>query len=222
MSLYSNLSNKIICDGLISQYDFEKKYPNCENQCSWYVYCVIDYLKNNQWEVPIESEKIRQLHDICLDNASKMRSVYGKLSWGESIFSKTIQTKFDFPIGSPRTIQIGDCTSNNYLCIKHMEDIINFKIGLPNTPLSEFHKKLCEMYYTNTYIFVNRHGQSFLIYPNGFGEFIIFDSHVRSIGIFNTNSVIRYILNNSTDNLVTFIIGYRGNTRLNNITFDDE
>lgn len=222
MSFYSSLSSKIICDDLVSQYDFEKKYPNCENQCSWYVYCVIDYLKNNGWVVPDDSEKIRAVHDTCLDRASQMRSLYGKLSWGESIFSQIIQTKFDFPIDSPKTIKFGDCTTNNNLSIKQMKDIINFKINLPTVPLSEFYKKLNEINHTNSYILVNRHGQSFLIYSYGFGEYIIFDSHVRSIGVFNSNSVIKYILNNSTDNLVTFIVGYRGDYRLDNITFNDK
>jgi hypothetical protein len=219
MSFYSSLSEVLVyC--LKSQYDVENMY-NSENQCSWYVYCILDNIKNNNWNVILDNHYLNNLHTQSLESASRLRNLHKKVSWGESIFSKTIQSQFNLAIGSPRTIHIGNCINNNYLTNDNMNNIINFKLSLPRTSISEFAKVVSETQYTNTYILVNRHGQSFLIYPFGDNKYIIFDSHVREIGLFNHNAVIKYVLNNSCDNLVTYIVGYMSNQKINNITFDD-
>lgn len=220
MSFYSSTASEVLVYCLKSQYDVENMY-NSENQCSWYVYCVLDNIKNNNWKIKLDKQYLTDLHTQSLKTASCLRNLNKKVSWGESIFSKTIQNQFNLAIGSPRTIHIGNCMNNNYLINNNMNDIINFKLALPQTSVSEFAKALSETQYTNTYILVNRHGQSFLIYPFGDNKYIIFDSHVREIGSFNHNSVIKYVLNNSTDNLVTYIVGYMSNQKINNVTFDD-
>jgi hypothetical protein len=220
MSFYSSIASELLLGNLKSQYDVEHIY-NAENQCSWYVYCILDNLKNNNWSVLLDNQYLTNLHIQSLESASQFRNLNKKVSWGESIFSKTIQSQFNFAIGSPRTIHIGNCVNNNYLTNENMDKIINFKLSLPKTSISEFAKLVSETQYTNTYILVNRHGQSFLIYPCGNTKYIIFDSHVREIGIFNHNSVIKYVLNNSSDNLVTYIVGYMSNEKINSVTYDD-
>ncbi len=220
MSFYSSIASEILLGNLKSQYDVENMY-NSENQCSWYVYCILDNIKNNNWKVVSDNHYLTNLHTQSLETASRLRNLNKKVSWGESIFSKTIQNQFNLAIGSPRTIHIGNCANNNYLMNNNMNNIIDFKLALPRASISEFAKVVSETQYTNTYILVNRHGQSFLIYPYGEKKYIIFDSHVREIGLFNHNSVIKYVLNNSSDNLVTYIVGYMSNQKINNITFDD-
>jgi hypothetical protein len=217
-SFYSQNANIILKDNLISQYDMENKIPNSCNQCSWYVYCVINNIKKNNWVIDIEN--IEKLHVTSLEEASLLRSLHRKVEWGESIFSKTIQSKFNISIGSPYTIRIGDCLNNNYLENVKMKEIIKFKLNLPIYSSSELYKKIKEILHTNTYLLINRHGQSFLIYPNE-DNYIIFDSHTREIGIFDIHGVYKYIMNNSSDNLIVCITGYMKDLKLDSKTFDD-
>ena len=217
-SFYSQNANTILKDELISQYDMEIKVPNSCNQCSWYVYCIINNIKKNNWVIDIEN--IKELHTISLEEASILRSLNRKVEWGESIFSKTIQSKFDISIGTPYIIRIGDCLNNNYLQNTKMEEIIKYKLDLPVYSSSELYKKIKETLYTNTYLLINRHEQSFLIYPYK-NTLIIFDSHVREIGLFNTLGVYKYIMNSSNDNLIVCITGYMKDIKLDLKTFDD-
>lgn len=219
-SFYNLTSKQILLDNLICQYDMEEKIPKSENQCSWYVYSVIKNLKNNNWNIPNNLNELKKLHEESLILASNLRNQNAKVSWGESIFSKTIQDIFKLPVNSPKIVKIGDCDNNNYLNIKTMNDIINYKLSLPKYSFSELIKKIQETKINNSYFLINRHGQSFLIYPFK-NEFIIFDSHVREIGIFDINGISRYILNKSDSNLITFIEGYMIDNIFNNNNYDD-
>lgn len=221
MSFYSSVSNNIILNNIICQYEIENKIPNSDNQCSWYVYTILNSLKNNNWVVPELPEDLKKMHENSLETASEYRSKYGKLTWGESIFSKTIQDMFELSIGSPNIIKIGDCENNNYLITDKMREIIKFKLSLNKYNLSDFNRYLSECFITKSYILVNRHGQSFLIYPYKNSKFIIFDSHVKEIGLFDNNGVLKYVLNKSKDNLITFIKGFMSTSKLENLVFDD-
>lgn len=221
MSLYSSLSSKIMLDNIKCQYDMENEIADSSNQCSWYVYCVIDNLKKNNWIIPSEISDLEKLHTESLVTASILRKKNKKLLCGESIFSKTIQSFFDLNIGSPSAVHIGYCDDNNYLITKEMHNVIEFKKKLPKYSSSELYKKLCELFTIKSYLLVNRHGQSFLIFPHD-SSLIIFDSHVRQLGTFTTINAYKYILNNSDNNLIVFINGYMNNDKLKyTIQFDD-
>jgi len=220
MSFYSLLSEPILND-IKCQYEIEKEIPHSENQCSWYVYSVIKHLKDNNWIIPQSKEDLMILHNNSLFLASTLRSKHKKVSWGESIFSKTIQEQFNLPVGSPYIVKLGNCEQNNYLIIDSMKEIINYKLNLPVYSLSELIKKIRECYNTKSYILINRFGQSFLIYPYDKSNYIIFDSHVKQLGLFNINSLVQYILNKSVNNLITFIVGYMNNYIYETNSFDD-
>jgi hypothetical protein len=221
MSFYSSVSNNIILNNIICQYEIEHEIPNSDNQCSWYVYCILNSLKENNWLVPELPDDLKKMHENSLKIASEFRSKYRKVSWGESIFSKTIQEQFNLSIGSPNIIKIGNCQNNNFLMIDKMQEIIDFKLNLQEYNLSDFNRYVSECFATQSYILVNRHGQSFLIYPYKNNKFIIFDSHVKEIGLFDNNGILKYVLNKSKDNLITFIKGYKSESKLDNIVYDD-
>jgi len=209
-----------------NQYEYESiSY----NQCSWFCIEFIINLKNNNWEINLNDNLIKDIYINSLINASNKRKDFGKLSWGESLFSKTIHSMNNYSLD---IIKIRKCLYNkenkekNLIYIDEMKSIQNYKDNLENINFLELCKNINGLFDEKKYVMINRFGQSFIIFPYSRETYLIFDSHKTFIIELNFQNVINYILENpSSFNFIIYIECKisKNNTcsRIQSILFDD-
>jgi hypothetical protein len=195
------------------------------NQCSWFCVEVLLELKQQNWEISslLSLDKRSELvewYERVLISASEKRRRYGKLTWGESLFSKQIHNSHNFSLC---ITSINKCEytppnhsspDKNLIYMESMRDIQRYKDNLESISFEDLKTRIRSLENVNNrkYIMINRFGQSFLIFPRVIDdnrvEFIIFDSHKSAIIICDAQNVVLYILQNSTS--YSFIIYVEG------------
>jgi len=217
--MYNNLADKIICD-TTNQYKYDN---NVSNQCSWFVHNCANEIKNLNWN--INDNNAKYVYDNALKNATNDRKKYDKTIYGNSIFSKKMFDLYKLNLLGPyQTIFHKNDTE---IELDYDIELIKYKNNICEKSNNELIKDLFNAYNENYVMFISRFGESFLIYPIVIGldiKFIIFDSHVNSIGIFNHGSVIKYILMDSEMfNRVIWMKCYKNeiNTNIDKLFCDD-
>lgn len=211
-SMYEKLAANIVCKHVKCQYDMEAA---SFNQCSWFAFCMCNALKDNNWVVPSANNLCTMYHN-ALNQATQLRTQYGQVSWGESIFSRVIHDIIPLTTSVPKVTILNEYNNpngENLIFVNEMKQIHEFKQDIEREPFVQLITKLKHTLSEPGYMILNRYGQSFLIYPNDQQKetFYIFDSHCRSVGIFTLKNVIEYIKEESDDsyNFIIWIVGYK-------------
>ncbi len=182
------------------------------NQCSWFCIEVLLEIKKLGWNIDLSDKK--SFSDWCnniLVKASEKRKNYGKLSWGESLFSKLIHSSnnYNLHITTIKKCEyLIDSNEKNLIYIDTMKDIQNYKNNLESITFQEICKNIRHAFSERRYMMINRFGQSFLIYPIDSDKFVIFDSHKSEIMVVNLQNLQLYILQNPSS--YSFIIYVEG------------
>lgn len=166
---------------------FDKPYNNITSQCSWFCIEVVNSLPmllsalNNRNTI-----KYQQLIELCLNNATENRRIYHKYDLGENI---------DQVIGSE---------NYNYYVCKSTISINDFKKIIPEVTVLERNypviseNKLKDIIVNilpiDKYFIVNKHGESFVVAFVNDNQYIIIDSHKSKHQIYNSDQVIKYII----------------------------
>ena len=192
------------------------------NQCSWFCIELLTELKNNNWQ--IDEHTIVEIYNRCLTNATLKRKEFGKLSWGESLFSDTIHkiNKYELYI-----TEIAKCIVNmnsstvNKIYIPEMQDIQTYKDNLKSITVGSICKNIRYLYGDKKYIMINRFGESFIIFPKDVDSYYIFDSHKSKIDILSYSETIRYV-NLQTDvyNFIIYVDGFQSELKMHKHTID--
>jgi hypothetical protein len=213
-SMSPNVGQKICCEkeliptefSVIHQYSLE---DIASSQCSWFCVEMFLQLKRDDWVV--DESKIVEKYNQCLIDASNKRKTYGKLLWGESLFSSTIHSvnNHELPIGNISMCVVNGDKPRNLLVSPEMRDIQKYKESLPFITFLTICKNIHHLFGDKKFIMINRFGQSFGIFPKNPKEYYIFDSHTSKIMIKNEKDVINYILMDpSSFNFIIYVEGF--------------
>jgi hypothetical protein len=216
MSFYETLSDKIVTT-VPAQYDMQK---DVYNQCSWFAFCMAAALKKNKWKIP-KLNNLASMYKKALQQATKLRVENNCCPWGESIFSSIIHETLPLNTSIPYSTVVNINKKPNLLLHPSMEHIQAYKETLSSKSELDLYKQIKNLNGENNFMFVNRYGQSFLIYP--FGEkYYIFDSHCRECGIFSYESVIKYLHEGHDDtyNFIIWIVGSMDSWSKSNYVID--
>lgn len=216
MSSYSDLSENIYIN-VPAQYGLEAEISN---QCSWFAFCMCKRIQNNNWIVPPCVKELEVMYIGALEEATQLRKEKGQVTWGESIFSRVIHDNIPLVVSEPRVTILNENDPDRIVFDlgqdKAAEDIQKFKAKIPQKPVSYLMQQIRHIVSENGFMFINRFGQSFLIYPNISIDnteqtYYVFDSHCKECGIFTLGNVIKYIRGPfNSYSVVTWLCGYKG------------